>query len=147
MTSYDIFFLSPILSFNDLQSYSCHFKASIKKVGQIWKISLRNQLSSANRTWLQTSSGNLHEYNVERPSEPHHDKTNKMTVCPAKTQISLGMPSLTESSLCAQWVAKDPIFLHADSEDSDQTGQMPSLIRVFAGRTCHFFGFVMQWLK
>ena len=37
-------------------------------------------------------------------------------------------PSLIESSLCAQWVAKDPRFLHADSEDSDQTGQMPRLI-------------------
>ena len=39
------------------------------------------------------------------------------------------------SSLCAQWVAKDASFLHADSEDSDQTGQMPRLIWVFAGRT------------
>ena len=27
----------------------------------------------------------------------------------------------SESSLCAEWVAKDPSFLHADSEDSDQT--------------------------
>ena len=27
------------------------------------------------------------------------------------------------------------MFLHADNEDSDQTGQMPRLIRVFAGRT------------
>ena len=25
------------------------------------------------------------------------------------------------------WVAKNPSFLHADSEDSDQTGQMPRL--------------------
>ena len=25
----------------------------------------------------------------------------------------------------AQWVAKDPSFLHADSKDSDQTGRMP----------------------
>ena len=33
-----------------------------------------------------------------------------------------------ESSLCAQWVVKDPSFLHADSEDSDQTGRMPRLI-------------------
>ena len=29
-----------------------------------------------------------------------------------------------QSLLCAQWVAKDPSFLHTDSEDSDQTGQM-----------------------
>ena len=40
-----------------------------------------------------------------------------------------------QSSLCAQWVAKDPSFLHADSEDSDQTGWMPRLIWVFAGHT------------
>ena len=45
---------------------------------------------------------------------------------PAKTQISLGIrPVWSESSLCAQWVAKDQIFLHVDSEDSDQTGWMP----------------------
>ena len=51
--------------------------------------------------------------------EPHHDKTNKMRVRPAKTQISLGVrPVWSESSLCAQSVAKDPRFLHADSEDS-----------------------------
>ena len=59
-----------------------------------------------------------------------------MSVRPAKTQISLGIrPVWSESSLCAQWVAKDPRFLHADSEDSDQTGWMPRLIWVFAGRT------------
>ena len=38
-----------------------------------------------------------------------------MSVRPAKTQISLGIR--------AQWVAKDTRFLHADSKDSDQTGQ------------------------
>ena len=43
-----------------------------------------------------------------------------------------------QSLLCAQWVAKDPMFLHADSEDSDQTGRMPRLIRVFAGCTSDF---------
>ena len=69
-------------------------------------------------------------------NEPPHDKTNKMTVCPGKTQISLGIsPAWSESSLCAQWVAKDPTFLHADSKDSDQTGRMPRLIWVFAGHT------------
>ena len=44
-------------------------------------------------------------------------------------------PVWSESSLFAQWVAKDPSFLHADSEDSDQTGRMPRLIWVFARRT------------
>ena len=67
---------------------------------------------------------------------PLHDKTNKMSVRPAKTQISLGIrPVWSESSRCAQWVAKDPMLLLADSEDSDQTGRMPRLIWVFAGRT------------
>ena len=69
-------------------------------------------------------------------NEPPDDKTNKVTVRPAKIQISLGIrPVWSESSLCAQWVAKDPSVLHADSEDSDQTGRMPRLIWVFAGRT------------
>ena len=48
--------------------------------------------------------------------------------------------------LCVQWVAKDPSFLYSDSEDSDQTGRMPRMIWVLAGRTCHFVGFVMKRL-
>ena len=47
------------------------------------------------------------------------------------------------SSLCAFWVAKDPKLLPADSEDSDQTGQMPRLIGVITGCTGHFVAFVM----
>ena len=67
-----------------------------------------------------------------------------MTVRPAKTQISLGIrPVWSESSLCAQWVAKDPSFFHADSEDSEQTGRMPRLIWVFAGRTTTLL--VLSW--
>ena len=31
----------------------------------------------------------------------------------------------------------------APSKDSDQPGHSPSLIRVFAGCTCHFVGYVM----
>ena len=38
-----------------------------------------------------------------------------------------------QSSLCTLWVAKDPILLHADSEDSDQPVRMPRLIWVLAG--------------
>ena len=40
-----------------------------------------------------------------------------------------------QSSLCAQWIAKDPRFLHVDSKDSEQTWRMPRLIWVFAGST------------
>ena len=68
--------------------------------------------------------------------EPRHDKTTKVSVRPAKTQISLGIrPVWSESSLCAQWVAKDTSFLHADSEDSSDWADPPRLIWVFAGRT------------
>ena len=74
-------------------------------------------------------------------------KPTKWHVLPAKTQISLGIrPVWSESSQCALWVAEGPRFLHADSEDSEQTGRMPRLIWDFAGRTCHFVGFVMRWL-
>ena len=48
-------------------------------------------------------------------------------VRPAKTLISLGVRQ-AESSLCAQWVAKSPVLLQADREDSDQTGRMSRLI-------------------
>ena len=65
---------------------------------------------------------------MQQTYEPPHDKTNKMTVRPAKTQISLDIRQVwSDSLLCAQWIAKDPSFLHADSEDSDQTGRMHSL--------------------
>ena len=77
-------------------------------------------------------------------NEPRHDKTNKVSVRPAKTQISLGIrPACSESSLRTQWVAKDPSFLHAGSEDSHQTGRMPRLIWVFAERTSILL--VLSW--
>ena len=79
---------------------------------------------------------NTHMSLVLTVYEPRHDKTNKVNVRPAKTQISLSIrPVWSESSLCAQWVAMDPRFLHADSEDSGQIGRMPRLIWVYAGRT------------
>ena len=86
--------------------------------------------------------------NARRKNEPPHDKTNKMTVRPAKTQISLGIrPVWSESSLSA-WRKLGSLATHwAHSEDTDQTGRMPRLIWVFAGRTCHFAGFVTRRLK
>ena len=58
--------------------------------------------------------------------------------------------------VCVAWVPSKPVsvlngkiylFIYADSKDADQTGQMPRLIWVFAGRTGQFVGFVMWWLK
>ena len=66
-------------------------------------------------------------------NELRHDKTNKVTVRPAKTQISLGMrPVCSESSLSALRKLGSLATHWAHSEDSDQTGR---------------FGFVMSRLK
>ena len=74
--------------------------------------------------------------NDQAHKEMHHlikithlmTKPTKWHVRPAKTQISLGIhPVWSESSLSTHWVAKDPSFLHTDSEDSDQTGRKLSL--------------------
>ena len=42
------------------------------------------------------------------PYEPPHDKTNKMICAPSEDSDQLGQ--------CAQWVAEDPIYLHADNQ-------------------------------
>ena len=68
--------------------------------------------------------------------EPPYVKTNNVVVRPAKTQISLGIrPVWSESSLSA-WRKFGSLATHwAHSEDSDQSGRMPRLIWVFAGRS------------
>ena len=75
---------------------------------------------SDSRNWLRSSEC----WRVCIPYEPLHEKPTKWPLCQAKTQISLGIPGCPESLLCAQWEAKDPRFLHVDSEDSDQIGRM-----------------------
>ena len=84
--------------------------------------------------------------------EPPRDKINKVSVRPAKTQISLGIrPVLSESSL-STWRKLGSLATHwAHNEYSDQTGRMPRLIWVFAGRTATLLvlsrgGSIMVWL-
>ena len=64
--------------------------------------------------------------------------------CSEQTQISLNICSVwyKKSLTCTQSVAKDPMLLHADSEDSDQTRvrRMSRLMWVFSD---HFVGFVV----
>ena len=86
--------------------------------------------------------------------DPRHDKTNKMSVRPAKTQISPGIRPVWSVFAVRSMVAKDTMFLHADSEDSDQTGRIPRLIWADAQadlslRWAHtrFVGFVMLRLN
>ena len=79
-------------------------------------------------------------------------KSTKWHVCQAETQISLGRKiSLSIRPVwsvfaCAQWVAKDPSFLHADSEDwSDWADAQADLSLCWAHS--HFVGFVMRRLN
>ena len=68
--------------------------------------------------------------------EPQHDKTNKMGVRPARTQISLGIRPVWSESLLSAWRKLGSLATHwADGKDSVQTGWMSRLIWVFAGRT------------
>ena len=68
--------------------------------------------------------------------EPPHDKTNNVVVRPAKTQISLGIRPVWSEPTLSAWRTLGSLATHwAHSEDSDQTGRMPRLIWVFAGRT------------
>ena len=63
-------------------------------------------------------------------------------LCAQRTHISLGIWS--ESSLSARRKLGSFAINGAYSEDSDQTA---SLVWVFAGRKCHFVGFVMRRLN
>ena len=61
--------------------------------------------------------------------EPPYDKTNKMTVAPSEVSDQPGhQPRQIRDFPYAQWVAKVPMLLHADCEDSDQIGRMLRLI-------------------
>ena len=71
-----------------------------------------------------------------------------MSVHPAKTKISLGIrPVWSESSLRAQWIAKESMFLHADSEDSNPTGRNAQADLSLHWAHSHFVGFVMSRLR
>ena len=63
-------------------------------------------------------------------------KPTKWHVCPAKTQISLGIRPVWSKSSLSAWRKLGSLATHlAHSGDSDQTRRMPRLSWVFAGRT------------
>ena len=72
----------------------------------------------------------------EALSDPRHEKTIKVSVRPAKTQISLGIRPVWSASSLSAWRKLGSSAAHwVQSEDSDQTGRMPRLNWVFTGRT------------
>ena len=63
---------------------------------------------------------------------------------PAKTQISLGIRPVWSESLLSAWKKLESLATHwVHNEDSDQTGRMPRLFWVFAGRTVILL--VLSW--
>ena len=94
----------------DIISEDKHTSAWIHKyrrfLGEFWEI---KRLKITEISFAHASETNQNIIN-----EPQHDKTNKMTCAPSEDS---DQPD--QSSLYAHWVAKDPMFIHADSEHSD----------------------------
>ena len=71
-------------------------------------------------------------------------KPTKWQVRPAKAQISLGIRSVWSEYSLSAWRYPGSLATHwVHNEDSDQTGRMPRLIWVFAGRTVILY--VSSW--
>ena len=69
-------------------------------------------------------------------------------MCAQQRLRSAWASAQSEQSSLSAWRKFGSLATHwANREDSDQTGRMPRLIWVFAGRTCHFVGFVTRRLK
>ena len=78
--------------------------------------------------------------------EPQHDKTNKMSVRPAKTQISLGIcPVWSESSLSARRKLGSLATHSAQAKTLIRLGGYPGWSESSLG-THSFCCFVMSWL-
>ena len=82
------------------------------------------------------------ECQLDRLDCPQHDNISVSSVEPGHP------PSLIRVFAVHQWVAKEPSFLHVDSEDwSDWVDAQADLrFWVRTGRTNHFVGFVMVQL-
>ena len=77
-------------------------------------------------------------------SELQHDKTNKMISVSSEDSDQPGHPP---SLIIVIAVRIKKSYVLSYTLSVQQTGWIPRLIRFTAGRTCHFVGFVMLWLR
>ena len=80
-------------------------------------------------------------------NEPRHDKTNKMSVRPAKTQISLGIRpvwSVFAVRMKKAWVLSYPLSAQRSLWSDEADAQTDLSLR---WAHSHFVGFVMSRLK
>ena len=112
----------------------------------VWKCNTKPLTQKS--SWMNDSCICQTNKRITQQMSRRMTKQTKWPVRPAKTSISLGIrPVWSESSLSA-WRNIGSLATHwVHSEDSDQTGRMPRLIWVFAGRIDHFVVFVMRRLK
>ena len=143
-----------ILSNNSDQTCFSDILTSAGPRGRCWKLSLKGEgfntsLGAQQMLMHRKSCLILKEtfayqwpYKVNEPSGLYivkflshlMTKPTKWLCAQQRLRSAWASTQSDQSSPCAQWVAKDTSFLHADSEDSDQTGRMHRLIWVFAGR-------------
>ena len=65
-------------------------------------------------------------------------------LCAKRRLRSAWASAQSDQSLLSTWRNLGSLATHSlHSQNSDQTGRIPRLIWVFAGRTCHFIGFDM----
>ena len=74
----------------------------------------------------------------EQTNESWHDKTNKMAVRPAKTQIGLGIRPVGSEYLLSAWGNLGSSATHLAHAQSDLSLHWTH---------SHFIGFVISWLK
>ena len=115
---------SLLSSFHFITMFMIHVKR-LRLVHRVVELEIERNC----RKWscFVLAAGKIQHYTCRQEDMSHLlAKPTKWHVRSAKTQISQGIhPVWSESSLCAQWVAKDPSFLHADSEDLIRLGRIP----------------------
>ena len=109
---------------------------AISKFSRLWLASVAGQAGLC-RTCSQTQDrfflDGAHIWC--RKVQMSHDMTKPTKWLCAQQRLRSAWASTQsdQSSLCTQWAAKDPSFLHANSEDSDQTGSTLTLLVL----SCH----------
>ena len=94
-----------------------------------------DQLISINNLLISINNHKLSHIEDRSGYDPRHDKTNKMSVRPAKTQISLGIRPVWSESLLSAWRKLGSWAIYWAHREDWSDWRMPRLICVFAGRT------------
>ena len=88
------------------------------------------QWNKVNELWI--NMGNLVFFSLSLWFEPRHNKTNKVTVHPAKTDQPGHLPNQSLRCALNGYLRTQAFFMR--TAKIDQTGRMPGLIWDFAGR-------------